>query len=603
LALIPVRLFRRPTLIDSHLAVTKACPIPVFAVAPAALAVLFSAAIAHPHAIGIDETMSATTVIEVFVEEEQIRVEIETAVPHLLLFNSVFPDQFRVRMGLESEPEGPRHERFFNDEFVIRADGGAPLHGSLVSFETRRRLPRDEITGEPFESADDKGEQVVFVVLRYTLDIHPRFLSFSPPPGARKYPSAKIGLAVYHLGLPVMDLSVFSGEETLDLDWDDPWNSTFRNSDLKRPQDSPLGLFLAIEPHEVRVEIIARAVDLESWTEIGVEDLDTIPVELQDEVRQRAAEFLADHLDLTIDGEVVAAALDRIAFLDRRIRRATVIDPPRDLGKSSATIGVAFVRPTVGYPREVALSWDLFPDSVDEIPVVVTDAAGARRFVMTRDDRVLAWKHEGGAPALPGPMKLRSPPSELMQVVMWASWLALAVAAVVLLRSGARAAGGAGSWRTVAMLALLTVGLIIGNRIATGYATVDTARASKIVSALLHNVYRAFDAPGREAVADTLERSIAGNLTDALLEAGRSLDLLSDSGGRATVEDVELVAMEMKDSEIGIEARCTWTVTTVTSRWGHSRHRVHRVVADLRIEPVDGVWKITGMDLAGRPRL
>jgi hypothetical protein len=88
-----------------------------------------------------------------------------------------------------------------------------------------------------------------------------------------------------------------------------------------------------------------------------------------------------------------------------------------------------------------------------------------------------------------------------------------------------------------------------------------------------------------------------------LLEAGRSLDLLSDSGGRATVEDVELVAMEMKDSEIGIEARCTWTVTTVTSRWGHSRHRVHRVVADLRIEPVDGVWKITGMDLAGRPRL
>jgi len=578
-------------------------PTPLVPTVIAAIASLFTAAIAYPHAIGGNETMSATTVIEVFVEEEQIRVEIETTVPHLVIFNSIFPDEFRVRMGLESEPEAPRLERFFNDGFVIRADGGAPLHGRLVSFETRRRLPRDEITGEPFESADDKGEQVVFVVLRYPLGDHPRFLSFSPPPGAGKYPSAKIGLVVYHLGLPVMDFSVFSGEETLDLDWDDPWNSEFRNSDLKRPRNSPLGLFLAIEPHEVRVEIIARAVDLQGWTEIGVGDLDTIPIELQDEVRQRAAEFLAGHLDLAIDGEAVTAALDRIDFLDRRIRKSTVIDPPRELGKSSATIGAVFVRPTLGYPREVVLSWELFPDRVDQIPAVVTDAAGARRFVITRDDNVLAWKQKGRTSAPPAPMVLRSPPSEFMKVVMWASWLALAVAAVVLLRSGAKTAGGAGSWRTVAMLALLTVGLIVGNRIATGYATVDATRASKIVLALLHNMYLAFDDPDRETVAVTLEHSVTGNLTDSLLEAGRDLDLLGDSGGRATVEDVELLGLEMRDSEIGIDASCTWTVTTVISHWGHTHRRLHRVVADLTIEPVDGVWKITRMDLAGKQRL
>lgn len=600
--MISIRFFRHPTSIDYHFTVTRTRPTRLLPTVIAVIAVSFTAAIAHSHAVGVNQAMSATTVIEVFIEADQIRVEIETAVPHLVAFNSIFPDEFRVRMGLESEPDELRRERFFNDEFVIRADGGPPLSGNLVSFETRRRLPRDEVTGEPLGS-DDDGEQVVVAVVRYELAGHPQVLSFSPPPGAVKYPSAKIGLVVYHLGLPVVDFSPFGGEETLDLDWDDPWNTAFRSRDLERSQSSPLGVFLTVEPNEVRVEIIARAVDFQGWTETGVEDLDTIPVEMQDEVRSRVGEFLADHLDLAIDGEAAIAGLDRIDFLDRRIRSSTVIDPPRELGKSSATIGAVFVRHTAGYPSEVALTWELFPDWVERIPGVVTDTAGATRFVMTRDDNMLAWKREGRALSPSALMELRSPPTLIMRVAMWASWIALAVVAVVLLRAGARAAGGAGSWRMVALLAVLTAGLMVGNRVVTEFATINPARASKIVFALLNNVYRAFDRPDLGSVTDTLERSVARKLTETFLEAGRGLELIAGTGRRARVEDVDLVGLVMKPSEIGIEARCTWTVTTELAHWGHTHQRVHRIVADLVVEPVDGVWKITGIDLVEERRL
>jgi hypothetical protein len=37
--------------------------------------------------------------------------------------------------------------------------------------------------------------------------------------------------------------------------------------------------------------------------------------------------------------------------------------------------------------------------------------------------------------------------------------------------------------------------------------------------------------------------------------------------------------------------------------WGHIHQRVNQYVADLQIEPVDGVWKITGMELIEEQRL
>jgi len=594
--------------IDYHLTMRKlhlchltAAPVMLWT---AFCAALFPATFSHADAIVITKAMTATTVVEIFIEEEQIRVELEAGVPDLRAFNSIFPDEFRVRMGLESEPDEVRYRRFSSEEFVIRADGGAPLAGKPISFETRRRVPRDEITGEPLPVAEGEGEPVVFVVFSYELAGRPDTLTFRPPTAGGGYPSATIGFITYHKGLPVMDYRYLGGEEILDLDWDDPWFSKFRNRNLWRQYDSPLNVFLYVEPYEVRVEIIARPRDVQAWTDVGVEGLKIISVEIQEDIKQRVSEFFGENLDLTIDGEPVTPVLDRVNFLNRTLRTSTVISPPRELDASSATLGVIFLLPRTGYPQEAAVTWELFPDRVDRIPGAATDEAGPLRFFLQRNDNVLWWKNFLKNPTLPTLMEVRPPPSLVLRTAMWLSWFCLAVAVVLLLWAGAKAACGSASWAVVGMLALVVVGSVVGGWLATRSVIVDTDRATQIASALLHNVYRAFDYRDEEMIYDTLEHSITGDLlTETYLETRRGLELASQGGARAKVQAIEMREVAVERTDDGFKARCSWSVAAAVGHWGHIHQRVNQYVADLRIEPVDGVWKITGMELIEEQRL
>ncbi len=568
------------------------------------IVVLAPAALSRADAIVVTKAMTATTVVEVYIERSEIRVELEAGVPDLVAFNGIFPDEFRVRMGLESEPAEARIRKFFAEEFAIRADGGKPLEGKAVSFEIRRRVPRDEITGEPISLAENEGESVVFVVFSYAFDGEPETLTFRPPTAGGEYPAATIGFVTYHLGLPVMDFRYLGSEETLDLDWEDPWFSKFRNRNLWRQYDSPLNVFLYVEPFEVRVEIITRPRDIQTWMDVGVEGLESIPVEIQNDVKQKIAGFLADNLHLTIDGEAVRPALDRINFLERTLRTSKVITPPRELDASSATLGVIFLQPMTGYPQEAAVTWELFPERVEQIPGAATDEAGPLRFFLQPDDNVLWWKNFLKNPTLPTMVEIRPPPSTIMRTLMWASWFGVLVFGFLAFRAGMRVAGGVGSWPLVGVLVVMTAGSAAGGWWTNEVVRVDGDRASEIVSALLHNVYRAFDFKDEETIYDVLEASVSGDLlTKAYLETRRGLELASQGGARAKVQEIVLTDLEMLDSEGGIAARCTWTVAAAVGHWGHIHQRRNQYVADLRIEDSDGMWRITGLELIGEERL
>ena len=132
-------------------------------------------------------------------------------------------------------------------------------------------------------------------------------MSISPPTGEGGVNQASIGFMTYHHGVPVNDFRYLSGEETLDLDWSDPWYTAFRNRNLRRQYDAPMNAFLYVEPYEVRTEIIARPLDLQRWIDLGLEGRETIPVEMQYELNQKVAAFLAEHQNLTINGQPIQA--------------------------------------------------------------------------------------------------------------------------------------------------------------------------------------------------------------------------------------------------------------------------------------------------------
>jgi len=135
---------------------------------------------------------------------------------------------------------------------------------------------------------------------------------------------------------------------------------------------------------------------------------------------------------------------------------------------------------------------------------------------------------------------------------------------------------------------------------------VDDATAEKVLAGLLTNVYRAFDYRSESAIYDVLARSVSGELlTQVYLDTRRALEVQSQGGVRVTVAGVDMIeagALMPFDGD-GFQSRCSWLVTGKVGHWGHVHQRVNQYEAQLTIQPVDGVWKITGLTLLDEQRM
>ena len=557
-------------------------------------------------AIVITKAMTATTIAEIYILEGSIRVELEIGGTDLPAFRNLMPNAVYERMGHEPKPFPERARQFFAEDFVFQLDGGPPLRGRILEMEPRKRTPRDEITGEPIPVAEGEGEDVIYAVLDYPFEGLPDVIAMRPPLSEAEKPMATIGMMTYHQGLPVNDFRYFGVEETLDLDWNDPWYSKFRNRNLRRQYDSPINAFLYVENYEVRVEIIVRPVDMENWIDLGLEGRKTIPVDMQYDLQMAIADFLAEHLNLTIDGEPIDPELDRVNFLRRTLRTSTVIIPPEELDKASATLGVIYVVPTEGLPQEASITWDLFTERIERIPAAATDEAGPLRFFLTPDDNVLTWKNFLKDPTIPTMATIAPPPSLLARVAGWLGPL-LAVLLVLVAVVQTRSALKQGAFPRKSLGVLLGLLLLTGACFAVGYPNRMTHEDSEeIVAGLLHNIYRAFDFRGEENIYDVLDQSVSGDLlTEIYLETRRGLELASQGGARAKVKEIEMLEVEPEEirGEQGFVARVLWNVAGAVGHWGHIHTRTNQYEAELTIQPVDGAWKVTDLEILQEERL
>jgi hypothetical protein len=146
-----------------------------------------------------------------------------------------------------------------------------------------------------------------------------------------------------------------------------------------------------------------------------------------------------------------------------------------------------------------------------------------------------------------------------------------------------------------------------GSFVVTQSSRIDDQRSQEIVGALLallHNVYRAFDFREEEIIYDTLAHSVSGDLlTQTYLETRRGLELASQGGARAKVQEIEMLEVDAESEGPGFRATSTWNVAASVGHWGHIHQRRNRYVAELTVEPVDGVWKITSLELIEEKRL
>lgn len=562
---------------------------------------------ARADAIVVNQSMKAPTIAEFFVERDRVRAELEIGFQDFEAFRNLLPIEILERLELGNEPLPERFGQFFQEDFVLKADGEI-LVPSLNSIEGRPRARRDEVTGESLPASEEEKEVVLFVQLEYPLpDPPPRALTLTPPMGdATGGSSATVGFILYHEGLAVNDFRYLSIEATVDLDWDDPWYSKFRHPNLKRQYDAPIRGFLYAEPFEIRKEIIARPRDLEEWIDLGLEGKKALTPADQEAILEKAAAFLAERCPVTIDGEPANGTLDRIHFVRRSLRQTSVVGPGEELPVLSATIGAIFVYPITGLPQEAAMEWDLFTGRTAMMQGIATDEAGGLPVTVTPDDPVLVWKNYLKNPTVPGLVEIAPPSPDPGWQIPVTAILGLGLV-FWLLRENVPMKQRKAAWAGVVILGFLV--LVPATRIRVpmgGGDSADADRSAAVVEGLLQNVYRSFDFREESDIYDTLEKSVSGDLlTDVYLEIQRALQLENQGGAKTKVKEVDLVSTEPQAAGAGpgFTSRAKWTVLGSVGHWGHIHQRKNGYEAELTIEPVDGAWKLTGLQLLGEERL
>jgi hypothetical protein len=121
------------------------------------------------------------------------------------------------------------------------------------------------------------------------------------------------------------------------------------------------------------------------------------------------------------------------------------------------------------------------------------------------------------------------------------------------------------------------------------------------------NVYRAFDFREEGDVYDKLAISASGDLlADLYLQNRKSFEVKRAGGAQAKVKEIEIldVAVESNpDDTSALDLQSKWTAMGTVGHWGHIHTRKNHYEAVVTIEPVNGSWKITGLELLEEKRI
>lgn len=565
---------------------------------------------ARADAIVVTKAMKASTIAQIFVDERRVRVELEIAQSDMEVFRDLLPDKVFAALGKGGTSLAERSQRFFRDGLTMRDQHNRLLAGSVEQSAIRRRVARDEVTGEPLPEQPKDTELILHTVLKYTFEKRPTSLTIQPPLLADSdLSAASIGFICYHNGLPINDFRYLPGEITLELDWNDPWYSRFRHPNLRRQFDAPLSVFLYIEPYEVRQEIIVRPRDLQAWVDLGLGDDSVISIQRQTPLKKRVADFLSGKNPVTIDGQAAEGRLDRIHFIHRTLRSTGIIEPPVDLDATSATLGVIFVYPTDKLPEEVSMTWELFSPKIEEVPAVASDEAGGLPSRVTRDNRVLRWRNYLTNPTNPQMATLAEPGTRRELAVPIISLICGGVMVfIMVILARQRTTNDAARRLAVGALAVLFLGgvvslplakVVVANPFSEPLSISDEV-AHELVTGLLHNVYRAFDHHDESLIYDRLSQSIAGDLlSEVYLETRESMEVKNQGGLRISVKEVTVIELEPagETGEGEFTYRCRWRVAGWIGHWGHVHRRANEHLGLVTIAPLDGRWKITAIEM------
>ena len=583
---------------------------------------LMSPSLARADWINFSGAENAPNIAEIYISEDHVKINLEIFVKDMVTFDRLIPDEFFKGTDIKRPPLAERMRQFSKADFRIIADGGQTLGASLTLVEPRFRRERPSpYAGKinPFTRqlipGPPKDKRVLYAEIVYPFTRKPKTLTIIPPLDKNGTGKAAMGFITYHQGVPINDFRYLSEPSTLTLDWDDPWYSEFDKKALKRWQRGSVMSFLYIEPYEVRHEILARVKDLEAWIDLGLRGHEFIEADENEPLKKRVGEFFLQRDKTLIDGKQLRPILDRTAFVKYSMTGSTFLEQPEQLPVNSAMVGVIITYLTNGMPQQVTSEWDLWSDRIRKVPADAVDPAGPFPSYVTPDDNVLTWTNFLKTYQMPTIAKVALDESLTTLKIPLASVFCLLIllpVAVQIRKQWQRAGPLSLYIGLAALLIAASVLLYPFLRIAVAKPAVMAPKMSDkealaVLDSLFKNIYRSFDFRDEEDVYDRLATSVSGELlSDIYLQNRKSLVITQAGGARARVKEIEILDVEVNQLDhrpLGLLFHARWTAMGAVGHWGHIHMRKNQYEANITVEPVEGAWKVTDLELLEEKRI
>ena len=594
-------------------------PADVHAVAPVSSPNPNSVARRTLHPISITEAA-------MFVTKTRAKTRIQMFAEDLVLFQGLEPDEQDrlrpddLRQGLED------HKAFLLEKFTLRDASGERVPGQVTD------LKPFEIPADGIPSADMMKHTAVYEI-EHTFAAPPEFLTIQQDLADENFiiPS-EMSIQVKQAGsalnfserlLPGTSTTVrFDWENALsedasDQDWE-RWFEKQREKTLGITSYSSVYSFIYIEPGEVRHEILIPLATLATIIRIQHRDPAFVDIDEQDAIRESIRTWLTPAAPATVNGTRIDPRFTRIDFYSLNLSDFATQAAAQKVSMASGRVGIILsYRPTDDFVRDVALPWTLFYSGLTKIPAVVVTWPGPMdRFEFSRfnkpEDNTLRWncpeeslpKPITATPASVPPAPSLSIPHRLLIPLALAAF-----AAALLFRRNTKL-----RWIIPAVFIATAAFNWSAKPLVLPHpwkqpAELAPAESTRIFRELHTGMYQALDFGSETRIYDALAATVDGPLLEQLyLQLLESLRVREQSGAVARIKSISYTEDKPQPrtqsaatpawSAFAVHA--VWQVAGTVEHWGHVHERENQFDAVFTIQPIDGFWKITRMDILGQ---
>jgi hypothetical protein len=369
---------------------------------------------------------------------------------------------------------------------------------------------------------------------------------------------------------------------------------------------TPLMIYLSIEPHEVRQEILILASEAVRFSGMGDDIQTVIPVELQEELKQELQDTLSSSFSFYVGKRLLLPAENITSFVTLGRGGVALRETAVDESLEEAILGITYIFDVESFPDSISMDWRLYSESIPVIEASAVDPHGAFTTMLSPESSTLEWRNRLSGYRVPAitAIGIEKQARPLISILLWIFLFILAIRIVVYQRTIRLH-----TWMTTLLvLSFLSYPFLRSSAdlpfLPKGKPSAE--RAGTILHKLLSNTYRAFDRRDESDVYDLLSISVSGDqLTDIYMQNRQAMALENRGGARANVDEVNI--RELKDfrrlDEQIYRADTRWTVRGSVNHFGHTHYRQNQYRALVSFGIEEDNWKILNIEILDTRRL